>query len=172
VNQTKTYLDNFGKYIVQQSKTNLSKKKKKDTSELYNSISYELNVSKNSFQLSFKMTDYGQFIDLGVKGVSSSFKAPNSPFKFGTGTGMKGGLTKGIDGWVKRKRIQFKNKGNGKFMSYEQTAFLIRNSIWNKGIETTNFFTRPFELAFKRLPDDLIETYALEVEDLLKHSLK
>lgn len=92
MSQTKTYLDNFGSYIVQQSKTNLSKKKKKDTGELYNSISYELNVSKNSFQLSFKMTDYGEFIDLGVKGVSSSFKAPNSPFKFGTGTGMKGGL--------------------------------------------------------------------------------
>ena len=172
MNQTKTYLDNFGSYIVQQSKTNLSKKKKKDTGELYNSISYELNVSKNSFQLSFKMTDYGEFIDLGVKGVSSSFKAPNSPFKFGTGTGGTGGLTKGVTGWVKRKRIQFKNKGNGKFMSYEQTAFLIRNSIWNKGLETTNFFSRPFELAFKRLPDELIETYALEVEDLLKHSLK
>lgn len=172
MNETKTYLDNFGSYIVQQSKTNLSKKRKKDTGELYNSISYELSVSKNSFQVSFKMTDYGEFVDLGVKGVSSSFKAPNSPFKFGTGTGGTGGLTKGVTGWVKRKRIQFKNKGNGKFMSYEQTAFLIRNSIWNKGIETTNFFSRPFELAFKRLPDDLIETYALEVEDLLKYSLK
>lgn len=170
--ETKTYLDNFGKYIVQQSKTNLSKKKKKDTGELYNSISYELIVSKNSFQLSFKMADYGEFVDLGVKGVSSSFKAPKSPFKFGTSTGVKGGLTKGIDRWLKRKRIQFRNRGNGRFMSYEQTAFLIRNSIWNKGIETTNFFSRPFELAFKRLPDELIETYALEVEDLLKYSLK
>jgi len=53
-----------------------------------------------------------------------------------------------------------------------QTAFLIRNSIWNKGIETTNFFTRPFELAFKKLPDELIEAYSLEVENLLKYSLK
>ena len=172
MNETKIYLDNFGRYVVQQSKTKLSKKGKKDTSELYNSIRYELSVGKNSFQLSFKMTDYGEFVDKGVKGVSSSFKAPNSPFKFGTGTGRSGGLTKGVDGWVKRKRIQFRNRGNGKFMSYEQTAFLIRNSIWNKGIETTNFFSRPFELAFKRLPDELIETYALEVEDLLKYSLK
>jgi len=73
---------------------------------------------------------------------------------------------------VQRKRIQFKDRGTGKFMSYKQTAFLVRNSIWNKGIETTNFFTKPFEDAFKRLPDDLIEAYALEVEDLLKTSLK
>lgn len=172
MSQVKQSLDAFGKFIVQQSRTNLSKKKKKDTGELYNSINYELRVSKNSFQLLFKMTDYGQFIDKGVKGVSSSAKAPNSPFKFGTGTGRTGGLTKGIDGWVKRKRIQFKNRGNGQFISYNQTAFLIRNSIWNKGLETTNFFERPFELAFKKLPDELIEKYNLDLDNLLMTSLK
>jgi len=169
---TRTYLDKFGKFIVQQSKSNLTKKGKKDTGELYNSIGYDLTVSKNSFQLSIKMADYGTFIDKGVKGVSSSFKAPLSPYKFGTGTGIKGGLTRGIDGWIKRKRIQFKDKGSGKFMSYNQTAFLVRNSIWNKGIATTNFFERPFELAFAKLPDELVESYALDVEDLLKYSLK
>ena len=166
------YLDNFGKYIVQQSRTNLTKKGKKDTGDLYNSIGYDLNVSKNSFSLSFKMVDYGTFIDKGVKGVSSSSKAPNSPFKFGTGTGRSGGLTMGINSWVKRKRIQFKNRGNGRFMSYDQTAYLIRNSIWNKGLQTTNFFERPFELAFKKLPDEVVEAYGLEVEDLLKYTLK
>jgi len=98
VKETKTYLDNFGKFIVQQSKSNLTKKRKKDRGDLYNSISYDLTVSKNSFQLSFLMTDYGEFVDKGVKGVESSAKAPNSPFKFGTGTGKSGGLTKGIDG--------------------------------------------------------------------------
>lgn len=172
MNETKRYLDQFGKFIVQQSKSNLSKKRKKDTNELYNSISYELKVSKNSFELSFKMADYGKFVDLGVRGVSSGFKAPNSPFKFGSGTGMRGGLTNGIDGWVRRKRIQFKSRGTGKFMSYEQTSYLIRNSIWNKGIATTNFFQRPFELAFQKLPDDLVKAYDLELDDLLKYSLK
>ena len=172
MNETKTYLDKFGKFIVQQSKSNLSKKDKRDTGKLYDSISYTLNASKNSFELSFQMLDYGKYIDQGVKGVSSSAKAPNSPFKFGSGTGFKGGLTNGIDGWVRRKRIQFKNRGNGKFYSYEQTAFLIRNSIWNKGIKTTNFFQRPFELAFQKLPDELIKAYDLELDNLIKYSLK
>lgn len=171
MNQTKTSLDKFGKFIVQQSRSNLTKKGKKDTGELYNSLGYELIVSKNSFQLSIRMADYGTFIDKGVKGVSSSSKAPNSPYKFGTGTGRSGGLTKGIDGWIKRKRIQFKEKGSGKFMSYNQTSFLIRNSIWNKGLQTTNFFERPFELAFAKLPDELVESYALDIESLLKTSL-
>jgi len=172
VSNVSTYLNDFGKYIVQQSRTNLTKKGKKDTNELYKSIGYDLTVSKNSFRLSFKMTDYGRFVDLGVKGVSSSAKAPNSPFKFGTGSGKNGGLTRGIDGWVKRKRIQFKNRGNGKFLSYDQTAFLIRNSIWNKGIRPSNFFERPFELAFKKLPDEIVESYALDVDKFLKDTLK
>jgi hypothetical protein len=165
-------LKKFGKFVIQQSKSNLSKRGKKDTSSLYNSLDYDFNVSKNSFELSFKMENYGEFVDKGVKGKTSSAKAPSSPFKFGTGTGKSGGLTDGINGWVARKRIQFKDRKSGKFLSYKSTAFLITRSIWNKGLETTNFFTRPFELAFKKLPDDIIEAFALDVEDLLKFSLK
>lgn len=168
----KSELDRFGKYVVQQSRSNLSKSDKNDSKSLYNSIGYQLEVSPNSFSLSFTMEDYGEFVDKGVKGVSSSAKAPKSPFKFGTGTGKKGGLTKGIDGWVRRKRFQFKERGTGKFLSYESTAFLIRRSIWHKGIETTNFFTKPFERAFARLSDDVVEAYSLEVDDLLKFVLR
>jgi len=167
----KNALDDFGKYIVQQSRTNLTKKGKKDTSSLYKSIDYDLKVSKNSFELTFLMEDYGKFVDKGVKGVSSSAKAPTSPFKFGSGTGRSGGLTNGIKGWTKRKRIQFKDRNSGKFLSYESTAFLIIRSIYQKGLETTNFFERPFELAFKRLPDNVVEAYGLEVDSLLKTSL-
>jgi len=117
------------------------------------------------------MEDYGTFIDKGVKGVSSSAKAPKSPYKFGTGTGKKGGLTSGIDKWVTRKRIQFREKEGkgvkGQFLSYKQTAFLIRRAIWHKGLETTNFFSKPFENAFKKLPDDIIEKFGLDLDDFL-----
>ena len=165
-------LKKFGDYIKKQSRTNLTKNKKNDTKGLYNSIDYKLEVSKNSFSLSFVMDEHGKFIDKGVKGVSSSRKAPNSPYKFGTGTGRKGGLTEGVEKWVQRKRIQFKDRKSGRFMSYKSTAFLIRNSIWNKGLETTNFFTKPFEDAFKRLPNTLIEAFGLEVDNLLNFTTK
>ena len=164
-------LNKFGKFIVQQSRSNLSKAKKKDRGALYKSINYNLEVGKRSFALSFSMEDYGKFVDKGVKGASSSSKAPNSPYKFGTGSGRKGGLTDGINGWVKRKRFQFRDK-KGKFLSYESTAFIVRRSIWFTGLRTTNFFERPFELAFKKLPDELIKAYGLTVENLLKFSLK
>jgi hypothetical protein len=168
-------LEKFGKYVVQQSKSNLSKKKKKDTSNLYNGIKFEVTKEKDTTTLSFDFgtaNDYWQFVDKGVKGVSSSAKAPNSPFKFGTGTGKSGGLTKGINGWVARKRIQFQDRKTKQFLSYKATAFLIIRSIWNKGLETTNFFTKPFEQAFKRVPDDIYAAYALEVEEQLKVRLK
>jgi len=168
-------LEKFGKYVVQQSKSNLSKKKKKDTSNLYNGVKFEVTKEKDTTTLSFDFgtaNDYWQFVDKGVKGVSSSAKAPNSPFKFGTGSGKSGGLTKGINGWVARKRIQFQDRKTKQFLSYKATAFLIIRSIWNKGLETTNFFTKPFEQAFKRVPDDIYAAYALEVEEQLKVRLK
>lgn len=171
-NELEKYLNEFGKSVVKQSRTRLSKSKKNDSKKLYNSLSYDLNVSKNSFSLSFNMEDYGTFIDKGVKGVSSSAKAPNSPYKFGTGTGKKGGLTNGIDKWVTRKRIQFQDRKSGRFMSYKSTAFLIRNSIWNKGLETTNFFSKPFENAFKKLPDDIIQAFSLDLDNLLNFTTK
>ena len=165
-------LNDFSKYVDKQSRTNLTKGGRNVSKQLYDSIGYDLNVSHNSFELGFKMQDYGQFQDLGVRGKSSSSRAPRSPFKFGTGSGIKGGLTNGINNWVKRKRIQFKNRKSGKFMSYENTAFLIRNSIYNKGLKPTMFFSKPFEDGFLRLPDDVIEAYGLDVENFLKYTLK
>lgn len=167
-------LHKFGKYVVQQSKSNLSKKKKKDTSRLYNGVNYKVEVSNKITTLTFDFkdaNDYWEFVDKGVKGVKSGAKAPTSPFQFGTGTGKSGGLTQGIQGWVKRKRIQFKERRTGKFLSYNATAFLITRSIWNKGLATTNFFTKPFEQAFQRLPEDIYAAYALEVEQQLKVKL-
>jgi len=141
-------LNRFAKYVIQQSRTNLTKSKKNSSKELYNSLDYDLNVSPNSFSMSFLMEDYGIFQDKGVKGKTSSNKAPNSPFKFGSGRGKKGGLTEGIDKWVRRKRFQFRDRKSGRFMSYESTAFLITRSIYNKGVKPSLFFTKPFEKAF------------------------
>jgi hypothetical protein len=159
-------LDKFKKYVIQQSRSNLTKGGKNVEKRLYNSIGGESISSKNSMRLAFEMEDYGTFQDLGVKGKRSSAKAPNSPYKFGSGTGKKGGLTEGINKWVRARRFQFRDK-KGRFTSFESTAFLITRSIYNKGIKPSFFFTKPFEKAFERLPDDIIEAYGLDVESLI-----
>ena len=170
--KTQSTLDSFIKYVVQQSKSNLSKKDKNVSKQLYNSIAGKASAKKNSIEAYFEMESYGMFQDKGVKGKFSSAKAPNSPFRFGSGTGKKGGLTSGIENWVTRRRLQFKDRETGKFLSYKQTAFMITKSIYAKGMKPTEFFSRPFELAFKKLPEELIEAYGLDVETFLKYTLK
>ena len=162
-------LNKFAKYVIQQSRSNLSKSDKKVSKELYNSLGYNVEVTSKGAELGFSMEQYGEFQDKGVRGKSSSAKAPNSPFRFGSGTGKKGGLTNSIDKWVRRRGIQFRDRKSGRFLSYQSTAFLISRSIYQKGIKPSLFFTKPFVAAFKRLPDELIEAYSIGLEkDLIK----
>ena len=100
----------------------------------------------------------------GGKGKDKSSHAPNSPYRFGTGSGKKGGLTKSINKWVRRKGIQFRDKKSGRFLSYDSTSYLISRSIYQTGIKASLFFTKPFRAAFKRLPDELLEAYSVGLE--------
>ena len=174
LNNTETLntLQAFNKYIIKQARTNLTKGNKNVSKKLYDSLKAQTKVNPNSIENYIEMEQYGQFLDLGVKGKVSSQRAPNSPFKYGSGSGKKGGLTEGIRGWVKARRFQFKNRETGKFMSYEQTAQLITRSIYLKGTKPTRFFSKPFEDGFKLLPEELIKAYGLDVESFLKFTLK
>jgi len=156
----------YAKYVVQQSKSNLTKDKK-GGGNLYNSVSYKIEKSQDDFLLDFLMEDYGAFVDRGVKGKTSTYpetSAALSKFQYGSGTGPKGGLTKGINTWLKKKRFQFRDK-QGRFMSYESMSYLIARSIHNKGLKANLFFTKPFEAGLKRLPDDLSKAFVLDIED-------
>ncbi|CAB5218015.1 hypothetical protein UFOVP207_54 [uncultured Caudovirales phage] len=165
-------LDKFKKYVIQQSKSNLSKQDRNVSSKLYNSIKGEAKAMPNSFYINFEMEPYGQFLDQGIKGKNSSSKAPNSPFKFGSGKGKKGGLTQGIDRWVRARRFQFRDKKKGKFLSYESTAFLITRSIYSKGTKPTLFFTKPFNKYFEKLPEELIVKYGLDASELFNYTIQ
>ena len=70
------YLNSFGKYIVQQARTNLTKAKKNNTKDLYNSISFKVTTNAQGFSVQFFMDNYGTFVDKGVSGTNKtrSFK--------------------------------------------------------------------------------------------------
>ena len=114
----------------------------------------------------------GKFLDQGVQGKVSRIKSPNSPFRFGSGTGKKGGLTDGIEEWVRARRFQFRDRKTGKFMSFKNTAYLITRSIYLTGTKPTNFFTKPFNAAFKNLPNEVVKAYGLTVDKLIKTALQ
>ena len=175
----KKILDDYGKYVVQQSKSNLTKDVNqyggnKGGGALYNSIEYKLDIETNLFLLNFLMEDYGQFVDKGVKGKTSTYPASAmSPFQYGTGTGKKGGLTNALynpstkTGWIKDKQFQWKDKKTGRFLSYQSMSYLIARSIYNKGLKANLFFTKPFEKGLERLGDELFEAFALDIENAI-----
>lgn len=158
------YLNSFAKYVIQQSRSNLTKQGKNVDKKLYNSLDAEIEVGANSFRLEFLMENYGVFQDQGVSGTQRKY---DTPFSYKS----KMPPAKPITDWVTKKRFQFR-KADGKFMSYQQTSYLIRSSIFKKGIKPSLFFTKPFEAAFKNLPDELVEAFGLDVEKLIEHSLK
>jgi len=165
-------LDRFVKHVTSRAKANLTNGDRNVSKRLYNSIKGEVTINSERTTVKFFMEKYGDFQDQGVKGKNSSAKAPNSPFKFGSGRGKAGGLTDSIQKWVEARRFQFKDRKTGKFMSYRATAFLITRSIYSKGLKPTLFFTKPYQAALKNLPQELAKEYELEVKKLFKESIK
>tara|TARA_B100001094_G_C17720995_1_gene571959 strand:- start:78 stop:587 length:510 start_codon:yes stop_codon:yes gene_type:complete len=149
-------LNKFAKYVIQQSRTNLTKGKKRASNELYRSLGYEVNESAKTTSLAFEMVDYGKFQDRGVSGKNKKY---NTPYSYTT----KMPPPQAFDKWVVRKGIAPRGKG-GKFASREGLKFAIAKAIYKNGIRPSMFFTKPFEAAFKRLPDELIEAYSIGIE--------
>jgi hypothetical protein len=154
-------LNRFAKYVIKQSRTNLTKGKKNSSKALYNSLDYDINVSPNSFSLSFLMEDYGIFQDKGVSGIKKKY---NTPYSY---TNKMPPPSK-MDKWIVRKGLKGVRGKDGKFISRKSLQFMIARSIYNNGIKPSLFFTKPFKKAFTNLDKDIIKAYQLDVEELLK----
>ena len=148
---TRLALNKFGKYLVAESRKNLTKKKKNVTGNLYQSLAYEITTGPNSLDFDFLMAEYGEWVDKGRK----AGKMP----PFGA-----------IYAWTARRRLQFKDN-SGKFLSYAETARKVMIKIKNKGIEPSNFYSRPFQLGFDKLPTEIQQAYGLDVEDFLEFTI-
>lgn len=148
---TRLALDKFGKYLVAESRKNLTRKKKNVTRTLYDSLDYDVTTGPNSIDFDFLMAEYGEWVD---KGRKAGKMPPFGP----------------IYAWTARRRLQFKDN-KGKFLSYAETARKVMIKIKNKGIEPSNFYTRPFNLGFAKLPAELVEAYGLDVEDFLEFTI-
>jgi hypothetical protein len=149
---TKLSLDKFGKYLVTQSRANLTRQKKNVTKTLYNSLEYEVKVNPKSIEFDFLMEAYGEWVDKGRK--------PGKMPPFGA-----------IYAWVARRKFQFKDSKTSKFLSYAETARLVMIKIKAKGIKPTDFYTRPFNLGFKQLPEELRQAYELDVMQFLDFTI-
>ena len=159
--ETKKALNKFAKYVVQQSKSNLTREKKNVTKNLYNSIDYRMNVYKDSIDLLFSMEDYGTFQDLGVSGTKKKY---NTPYSYTT----KMPPTKAFSQWVVRKGLEgTRDKKTGRFLTRKSLQYAVATNIFKYGIKPSMFFTKPFERAFENLPPELQESFGIDIENAI-----
>ncbi len=149
-------LEKYANYVVQQSRSNLTKKGNKASGDLYKSLGFQVTDDN----ITFTGEEYGLYQDQGVRGKNAYYNASaNSPFRFGTGTGRKGGLTQGIAKWIKQKGIKGRDKKTGRFITDKSLTFLISRSIYDKGLRATLFFTKPFEAGLVKYGDEIAEAF-------------
>ena len=165
MSEFKKALEKYAKYVIQQSRSNLTKAGK-GGGDLYNSLSYKIDNTK----VSFESENYGVFVDKGVKGkdpskVSPNAKikgqqAPNSKYRFGSGKSNKTfkDFANNMSIWAKSKNIRFRDE-KGRFTkgNYKSLGYVIASNIYNRGIRPTMFFTKPFEAGIDKYSDEMIE---------------
>ena len=142
---------------------------------LYNQFDYLVTSGKDNVTLEFefgKAEDYWQFVDEGVRGAEPSKhkgrpRAAKSPFKYSTKMPPRGI----IDRWIVKRGLKAARE-NGKFISRKGLAFAIQRSIFERGLQRTQFFTRPFTTQLKKQEKKIVEAFANDLETELKKTFK
>lgn len=163
---TQKVLEAFKNFVIQQSRSRLTKAGKKATGDLYNQLEGQVKEMQNSILVKFDMPYYGKFQDKGVSGTKQKY---NTPFSYGS----KMPPIKALADWAKLKNIRLRDsKGKYTKGNYNTIGFLFARSIQKKGIKPSLFFTKPFEQGFEKLPKELIEAFGLDIEDFFDYTLK
>lgn len=165
MDQQRTYdeLKKFRDYVVKQARANLTRAGKRSSGALYDSIDGDVKAMPNSIGIYFEMEEYGAYQDKGVNGKFSAYTTAYS-YKSKMPPPSK------LDKWIVRKGIAPRDE-NGKLMPRKSLQFLIARSIFRKGIKPSLFFTKAFEGGYKKLPDELIKKYGLDMEELTLEAL-
>jgi hypothetical protein len=158
--ETQKILNSFAKYVIQQSRSNLTKTNKNVSKKLYNSLDYKILSDSSGFILQFLMEEYGAYQDQGVSGTKKKYK---TPFKYTT----KRPPSSAFDKWTVRKGIAPREEG-GRFTKRKGLNFIIAKSIFEQGIRPSLFFTKPFEKRFKTLPPELIAAFVNDAEKTIE----
>ncbi len=161
---TEKALSKFGKKTIIRAASLLSiRKRGYDTGKLAKSLDYDLHVAANSIAMQFKMEDYGLAINEG-RGKSQN--------------GQGGKLYPKILEWVKRKGLRPRNS-KGQFEAWRNKeaqqrgiAFAVTRKIHRFGYKGTHFFNDAFKENYKKLPRQIKNAFALDVEKFLDYTIK
>ena len=150
-------LEKYAKYVIQQSRANLTRKGQKASGKLYQSLGYKIQGSK----VKFESEEYGVYQDQGVRGAKSTYsESSKSPFRYTS----KMPPSRLFDKWTIKKGIAPRDE-QGRFINRKSLNYLIARSIYKKGIRATMFFTKPFERGLDLYGDEIVAGY---IEDNFK----
>ena len=150
-------LEKYAKYVIQQSRSNLTRKGNKASGKLYQSLGYKIQGSK----VKFESEEYGVYQDQGVRGAKSTYsESSKSPFRYTS----KMPPSSVFDKWTVKKGIAPRDE-QGRFINRKSLNYLIARSIYKKGIRATMFFTKPFERGLDLYGDEIVAGY---IEDNFK----
>jgi hypothetical protein len=181
-NNTIQALQTLGRNVVKEGRDILKRKKKNASGELSNDFDYLVTSAKDSITLEFVFggaDDYWQFVDEGVRGAGGyegyakpKIRGRGSPFKYSSKMPPLKPLLnwirlKGIKGRVNKKWASAGNRG-GQFITNKSFAFLIQRSIFQRGLERTQFFTKPFTEQLNNQTENITKAFADDLEQLLK----
>lgn len=156
----------FGVAVSSRARMFLQEQGKNSTGNLADSIEHEVIMDGANAKVEFPMTNapYWMFVEKGVKGAISDAKAPDSPFKFGSGTGPRGGLRSAIRKWIDDKPVgQWRDLKTGRFLSKKSMAGMITRSVYLKGIAPSPFLGPAILELYKLYRKRLEKAYAGDI---------
>ena len=171
-------MQNMGYDVVRKGKRILKKRKKLTKRRgLYKGFNYNVKKELKGVTLEFvfgSARKYWQFVDEGVKGSggfkgSGKMRGKGSPFKFKSKNIKQGVIAK----WIKNKPLKLRGS-DGKFLEKTQSninsaAFVIGRAIAQRGLERTQFFSRPYK---EEVDEDMIaKAFADDIENELDERL-
>ena len=170
-------LQKLGTNVVKEGR-GILKRKKKTTSgnTLYNDFDYLVTSGQDTITLEFEFggaEDYLQFVDEGVRGAggfkgSGRARGQGSPFKYSS----KMPPRRFIDKWIVSKPLKAGRDERGRFVSRKSLAFLIQRSIFQRGLERTQFFSKPFTQQLDKQTETITNAFADDLELVLEQTLK
>lgn len=165
MNKIKAALEKFGSDYIKELTMRLLREDKKASGALIRSLDYEVLEATT------------EIIDQSAKWVVKNYtglKIKALPYLINVDEGRRKGSkpppVRAIEPWIRHRKIKFRDK-KGRFITNQQTAFIISRSIGKNGIKPTNVLEETRAAMLNKL-NGLMDAYGEELMKGLQEVLK
>jgi hypothetical protein len=162
-------LDEFGQAVLNEARANLQSKgsfmnggNMNASYNLSRTMNFQSRAMKNSLSAYFDLGEYGLYQDQGVNGTETD---QGSPYSY-RANGPSPQMVSNIARWMDSRGIGFSER------TEKQKAWKIADNIIKRGLRRTLFFSEAYEQAFAELPEDIVEAFALDLDDFFNFIIK